>query len=464
MDLGERATGFRFLIGDRDGKFTMAFNDVFSGNGTRVVRTPVRSPQANSFAEQATQARRSLKAALGGWKTPAARPGGLRDKVLAHLDDDPDGEVTPREIHKVLGNSSGAVAQCSVCCRPRPCSYATGKPVCASCVPRLVQACCRCAKQRPVKASSPIGPVCAPCYGYIRSYLASCHACGTAQPLIARASSGELICGPCAGLAVDYSCRRCGAAGFLLSYGRCASCVLDDRLTELTDRARNRPGSEQISVLAQALAQAGRPVTVLRWLSYGHSAGLVHRLVEHDGPLTHQHLDALPPSKALHYVRDVLVGAGVLPSRDEHLERITPWLGQLLATGPPGHARLIQPYAHWFPLPRARRKNHGGLTSSTTADSIRARISAAVALLDWLSQHGTDLSALNQDQLEQWLLAGPGGHPDPAVHQLGRPAQDHPRPGRERPPRAARPRPGRDNRAAHLHGDPLGTQHPPRLD
>ena len=80
--------------------------------------------------------------------------------------------------------------------------------------------------------------------------------------------------------------------------------MLDDRLTELTDRARNRPGSEQISVLAQALAQAGRPVTVLRWLSYGHSADLMNRLLDHDGPLTHQHLDALPPSKAVHYVRD----------------------------------------------------------------------------------------------------------------------------------------------------------------
>jgi hypothetical protein len=60
--------------------------------------------------EQAAQARRSLKAALGGRKTPAARPGGLRDKVLAHLDDHPDGAFTPHEIHKVLGNSSGAIA------------------------------------------------------------------------------------------------------------------------------------------------------------------------------------------------------------------------------------------------------------------------------------------------------------------------------------------------------------------
>ena len=51
-DLGERAGQFKFLIRDRDSKFTGAFDGVLSGNGARVIKTPVRSPRANACAER----------------------------------------------------------------------------------------------------------------------------------------------------------------------------------------------------------------------------------------------------------------------------------------------------------------------------------------------------------------------------------------------------------------------------
>jgi putative transposase len=52
MHLADREQSFRFLLHDRDSKFSGVFDEVFRSEGVRIIRTPVRAPNANAYAER----------------------------------------------------------------------------------------------------------------------------------------------------------------------------------------------------------------------------------------------------------------------------------------------------------------------------------------------------------------------------------------------------------------------------
>ena len=82
----------------------------------------------------------------------------------------------------------------------------------------------------------------------------------------------------------------------------------------------------------------------------------------------------------------MLVSSGVLPARNEHLERLAPWLEHLLHGKPAHHTRLIRRFTHWFVLRRARRTAARRTFTRGSADFARARILvASTCCPGWIS-------------------------------------------------------------------------------
>ncbi|WP_405958145.1 XRE family transcriptional regulator [Streptomyces phaeochromogenes] len=300
----------------------------------------------------------------------------------------------------------GPERTCSRCGCLRPCTRtSTDEPICHSCYARderpLVP-CARCQRDKPVMTHWPIGPVCQSCYTAIVRNPAECARCHDLHPLIAQGEDGLGLCGPCAGHDVDYTCRQCGRSGNPYGRGRCAHCVLADKVNNLL-AGPDGAIPAQLQPLADGLTSTHTPFKTIQWVHEHPNAKLLAALVAGGREIDHAVLDELPPGAALQHLRQMMVQTGVLPERHEDLERVAAWLEHHLDDKPVEHATLVRPFLHWHLLRRARTRASKHTYPTVVGRDLRRRILVALDLLAWIDTQETTLAELRQGDLDRWL-------------------------------------------------------------
>jgi len=277
-----------------------------------------------------------------------------------------------------------------------------GQPRCQKCRAAPRRDCVRCGRHRRVQAHWPDGPVCATCYGRAREHPAPCARCHQTRVLIASDPRGE-ICPACAGMPTP-PCPSCGQPGMPHAYGPCARCVALTRLRERLTGLDGQPHS-QLQPVLDALTGLALPAAIDGWVRTS-AADHLSALARTGTPITHELLDTLPAGQAERYLRHLLVAAGVLPHRDDDLERIPAWLEHQLQHRPTHHAALVRPFAHWQILRRARTHRRKPGASAGAAEFARTRILIALDFLAWLDQHDRTLATTTQADIDTWLTTG----------------------------------------------------------
>lgn len=285
--------------------------------------------------------------------------------------------------------------------RPRR-GYRDGQPICDRCYKPPPDRCGFCGRHAPITARWQTGAVCVSCYPRIRASPVPCPGCGQPRVLTSLDHCGRAVCQACAGPAETYLCRRCGEPAEGFARGTCTRRTLGERVTAvLGDQA-----SGNLAPIRDALCNAGNPKSVLTWLYRSNSARMLADLARHDGPLTHELIDAFPRGQARSQLRQALIHAGVLPARQELIEDVEAWLGDQLAGVPHQHAQLVRPFARWMVLRRARNRARSRTFTEASASWARQQIRTALDFLTWLDQHGLDLANAGQADIDAWLTSG----------------------------------------------------------
>jgi hypothetical protein len=231
----------------------------------------------------------------------------------------------------------------------------------------------------------------------------ACPGCAVIRPL-AWLCGERVVCASCAGVESIFACRECGREDHPYGFSRCARCFLRERLSDLlTDPATGRI-HRRLRPVFDELVNSERPQTGLWWLRKKPGLGpqLLRQMACGAIEISHDTFAALPSDRSHDYVRSLLIAVGVLSPVEIRIERMLPWIEDVVAELPTEHATLIRRFAHWHVLRQMRKAAREGRLTKSMADACRRRIRVAIDVVAFLAAHDASAVTATQELLERY--------------------------------------------------------------
>ena len=249
-------------------------------------------------------------------------------------------------------------------------------------------------------------PVCGNCVLRFGRTATTCPGCGGTKVLAFYDAQRRPACATCTGNKPYYACVKCGRKDS--PHGRkCAPCVLAERATELLTDPSGRI-HPQLQPVFDTLMAGPRPQTTLYWFNRSTGPGILHAMALGEIEITHAAFESMPSNKTVNYLRDLLVAVGVLPPFHAELERVTPWLNDILAAMPKDQGDVLGRFARWHVLRRLRHQEQTGAATHGAINAARASIVATARFLAWLAAHNTSITTVTQAELDEFAVEHPG--------------------------------------------------------
>lgn len=188
-------------------------------------------------------------------------------------------------------------------------------------------------------------------------------------------------------------------------------------MTELLTDPTTGQVHQRLRPVFDAIVDGERPQSAIYWLMRREriGPGLLAAMARGELDISHDTFRALLMDRTHNYVRDLLVGCGVLPPYEPLLDRMIPYLATVGEALDPHHGRILDQYARWKVMRHLHRKADQHALTKGTYLTARLRLRRVAAFLTWLETRGRSIETATQTDLEDHLVA----HPKSVANALG---------------------------------------------